>query len=131
MTQDVVLGRKAAICVQKAEKLPDQGKLRRIGGSLVDQQHRDVIADGVDTVAGIALKGFGVGFEDERLFAGGTDQEFEEVRGDHDRDIVRRGEGDRRVLVTPVDTRNPTSGGRKCDTLGVSQAGMGSFDSFG
>jgi hypothetical protein len=104
MTQDVVLGRKAAICVQKAEKLPDQGKSGRIGGSLVDQQHRDVIADGVDAVASIALKSFGARFEDERFLAGGTDEDFEEVRGDHSAEIVRRGKGDRRGFVPAVDT---------------------------
>jgi hypothetical protein len=51
---------------------------------LVDQQYRDVIAHGVDAVAGIALKGFGVGLEDERLLAGRANQNFEEVGGDHD-----------------------------------------------
>jgi hypothetical protein len=63
----------------------------RVGGSLVDQQHRDVIAHGVDAVASIALEGFGVRLEDERLLAGGTDQDFEEVRGDHKQEIVLRG----------------------------------------
>jgi hypothetical protein len=90
MTQDVVLGRKAAIYVQKAEKLPDQGESGRVGGSLVDQQYRDVIAHGVDAVAGIAFKGFGVGLEDKRLLAGGTDEDFEEVGGDHGGILLRK-----------------------------------------
>ena len=60
----------------------------RVGGSLVDQQYRNVIAHGVDAVAGIALKGFGVGLEDERLLAGGTNQDFEEIRGNHNGDCT-------------------------------------------
>ena len=62
----------------------------RVGGGLVDQQHRDVIAHGVDAVASIALEGFWVRLEDERLLAGGTDQDFEEVRGNHNPEIVLR-----------------------------------------
>jgi hypothetical protein len=77
-------------------KTPRSGKSGRVGRSLVDQQYRDVIADGVDAVAGIALEGFGVGFEDERLLAGRANQDFEEVLRNHDGEIVRRGEGDRR-----------------------------------
>jgi hypothetical protein len=67
-----------------------EGKSGRISGSLIDQQYRNVIAHGVDAVAGIALKGFGVGLQNERLLAGGTDQDFEEVGGNHGGRILLR-----------------------------------------
>jgi hypothetical protein len=67
-----------------------EGKSGRIGGSLIDQQYRDVIAYGVDAVAGIALEGFGVGLEDERLLTSRTDQDFEEVGGNHGGRILLR-----------------------------------------
>jgi hypothetical protein len=50
---------------------------------LVHQKDRDVIADRIDPVAGVAFEGFGVRLEDERLFANRADQDFEQVLRNH------------------------------------------------
>ena len=60
---------------------PESG---RIHGGFVHQQDGDVIPDRVDAVAGIAFKGLGVGLEDQRLLADGTDEDFEQVLRNHE-----------------------------------------------
>ena len=56
----------------------------RFDGCLVDQHDRDVIFDGIDTVALCAFQALGIGAVFEGLDAGGTNQDFEEIFGNHD-----------------------------------------------
>ena len=59
---------------------PESG---RVDGGLINQKDRDVIADGIDAVTSVAFEGFWVCLEDERLFAHGADQDFEQVLRNH------------------------------------------------
>ena len=56
----------------------------RFDGGLVDQHDRDVIFDGIDAVTLCAFQTLRVGPVFEGLDAGGTDQDFEEIFGNHD-----------------------------------------------
>ena len=56
----------------------------RFDGRLVDQHDRNVIFDGIDAVALCAFQALGIGAVLEGLDAGRTDQDFEEIFGNHD-----------------------------------------------
>ena len=65
----------------------------RLDRSLIDQHDGDVVLYRVDPVALLTFETFRVLTVLERLFAGWTNQHFQEVLGNHDPGIVRQGQG--------------------------------------
>lgn len=64
-------------------------RLGRVDFGSVDQHNRDVILDGVDAAALAAFEAVTVGAEDDRLFADRTNEDFEEILGNHGGIIVQ------------------------------------------
>lgn len=59
-------------------------------GRFVDQHDGNVVLDSIDAVTLGALQAFWILAILERVLAGGTNQDFEEIFGKHDESIVRR-----------------------------------------
>jgi hypothetical protein len=70
-----------------------RGRLLRFGGGFIDQHDGDVVLDCIDPVALLALQALRILAVLERLFAGRTDQDFQQFFGNHDLCIVRHGVG--------------------------------------
>jgi hypothetical protein len=64
---------------------PASGRIR--GGS-VDQQDRDVVLNGIDSVAYAALQTFPVFFQDHRFLANRADENVKKILGNHSGSIV-------------------------------------------
>ena len=62
----------------------------RLDRGLVDQHDGDVVFDRIDAVTLGTLQAFGVLAILERLLAGRTNQNFQQIFGDHDLCIVRQ-----------------------------------------
>jgi hypothetical protein len=64
---------------------------RRFDGSLVNQHDRNAVADGIQTLAGLALQTLGIFAMCQGLPADRTDQDGEQIRGNH-AGILQRGQ---------------------------------------
>jgi hypothetical protein len=84
LTRYVVLGRKAALNPRTNREQVERALVGFCDG-LVHQQNRNVIAYRICPEAGTALQALAIGFECERLFAGGTNQNIEQILGNHGR----------------------------------------------
>jgi hypothetical protein len=64
-----------------------------LDGSFVDEHDGDVVFDRIDALTLSALEGLRILAVDEGLLAGGADENFEQLRGDHQGIVRRHGEG--------------------------------------
>lgn len=78
------MGRKAALN-PRTNRNRKKRALRGFCDGLVHQQNRNVIAYRICPEAGATLQALAVGFEYERLFADGTNQNIEQFLGNHGR----------------------------------------------
>jgi hypothetical protein len=95
--------------IESAEERSKKRALRGFCDGLVHQQNRNVIAYRICPEAGATLQTLAVGFECERLFADGTNQNIEQVLGNHGR--ILRHHQPRLKLVPPPSGRNPSGHG--------------------
>jgi hypothetical protein len=84
LTRCVVMGRKAALH-PRTNRNRKKRALRGFCDGLVHQQNRNVIAYRICPEARATLQALAVGFENERLFADGTNQNIEQILGNHGR----------------------------------------------
>ncbi len=67
---------------------PPRARVLWFYGGFVDQHDWDIVFDRIDAVTLLAFEGFRLFTVFECLLAGGTDQDFQQVFGDHVRDCT-------------------------------------------